>query len=89
MGLHGLASALLRIQLRKGDPVRLELGDHTGWRVVNGKVAEPLELRQIDEYDGVVWLAVRHLPGQAFNLFFEVDRGDEKEEIGVVLRFEG
>lgn len=85
MGLRGQASIMMRSSFKRGDPIRIELGEHLSWAIRNPEVAAPLELRQIDAQGGTVWLAARHLPGRAFNLYLTVTREVEVEELGVVI----
>jgi len=67
----------------------IELGEHLSWAVRNPEVAAPLELRQIDAQGGTVWLAARHLPGRAFNLYLDIEREGGRDELGVVIVCEG
>lgn len=85
MGLHGWASIVLRASFARGQPLRLEIGRHVSWALANPEVAAPLELRQIDAEGGTVWFRATHHPGRAFNLFLEVDRGELREELGLVV----
>lgn len=85
-GLRGRAFFVRRLSIRKGHPSRLELGPHQSWKVLNPAVAAPLRLRQVDRVEDTVWLcADGHLPGEARHVFLEVDRGDVREKIGLVV----